>query len=80
MAGNLENTGRDTSGSPSAESVAPAVAPIAEEPLIVAYFTRIDEKGCERKYVRTRGGREIRVLDESDAERFEKICPYDPDL
>ena len=77
MAGNLENTGRDTSGSPSAESVAPAVAPLAEEPPILTYFTRIDENGCERKYARTRGGREIPFLREEEAEEFFNKYTYE---
>ena len=77
MAGNLENTGRDTSESPIAETAAPAPTAVTEEPLIVAYFTRIDENGCERKYARTRGGREIPFLREEEAEEFFNKYTYD---
>lgn len=76
MTGNVENTGRDASGTSNAEAAEP-VASVAEEPLLVAYFTRVDENGCERKYARTRGGREIPFLREEEAEAFFKKYTYE---
>jgi len=68
------------SSKPSEEHSAATANTAEEEPIFVARYSRLNENGKMREYVRTRSGREIPVLNENDAEWFEKNCPYDPDL
>ena len=51
-----------------------------DEPIIVAQYFRLDEKGQKRKYARTRNGREMRYFTNEEFAAWCELHPYDPEL